>query len=65
MFLKQSDEARENEAECNPDVCPYADGHFDRINDAMYDLLTHEDHFTGKTAGICRKVSGVSVRIQS
>lgn len=45
-FLKQSDEVRENEAECNPDVCPYADGHFDRINDAMYDLLTHEDHFT-------------------
>lgn len=25
-FLKQSDEVRENEAECNPDVCPYADG---------------------------------------
>ncbi|MDE7321957.1 MAG: ATP-dependent DNA helicase [Lachnospiraceae bacterium] len=45
-FLKQSDEERENEAECNPAACPYADGHFDRINDAMYDLLTHEDHFT-------------------
>lgn len=45
-FLKQSDEERGNEAECNPAVCPYADGHFDRINDAMYDLLTHEDHFT-------------------
>ncbi|MDE7416557.1 MAG: ATP-dependent DNA helicase [Lachnospiraceae bacterium] len=37
---------RTNEAECNPDVCPYANGHFDRINDAMYDLLTHEEHFT-------------------
>lgn len=34
------------EVECNPDACPYANGHFDRINDAMYDLLTHEDHFT-------------------
>lgn len=34
------------EAECNPDACPYADGHFDRINDAMYDFLVHEDHFT-------------------
>lgn len=45
-FLKQSDEERGNEAECNPAACPYADGHFDRINDAMYDLLTHEDHFT-------------------
>jgi len=33
-------------AECNPDACPYADGHFDRINEAVYDLLMHEDHFT-------------------
>ena len=34
-----------DEAECNPDACPYANGHFDRINEAMYDLLTHEDGF--------------------
>ena len=34
------------ECECNPDNCPYAKGHFDRINDAMYDLLTHEAHFS-------------------
>ena len=34
------------ECECNPDNCPYAKGHFDRINDAMYDLLTHEEHFS-------------------
>ncbi len=33
------------ETECNPEHCPYAKGHFDRINDAMYDLLTHESHF--------------------
>ena len=33
------------ETECNPDHCPYAKGHFDRINAAMYDLLTHEAHF--------------------
>ena len=32
--------------ECNPDACPYAKGHYDRINEAMYDLLVHEDHFT-------------------
>ena len=32
--------------ECNPDVCPYAKGHFDRINDAMYDLLINEDEFS-------------------
>jgi Rad3-related DNA helicase len=35
-----------NEVECNPDACPYANGHYDRINDAMYDLLTKENHFT-------------------
>lgn len=34
------------ETECNPENCPYAKGHFDRINDAMYDLLTHEAHFS-------------------
>ena len=32
--------------ECNPKDCPYAKGHYDRINDAMYDLLTTEDAFT-------------------
>ena len=33
------------ETECNPEYCPYAKGHYDRINDAMYDLLTHSDNF--------------------
>lgn len=28
---------------CNPDACPYADGHFDRVNDAVFDLITHSD----------------------
>lgn len=32
--------------ECNPEGCTRAKGHFDRINDAMYDLLTREDSFT-------------------
>lgn len=27
-------------AECNPEACPYAKGHFDRVNDAVYDLIT-------------------------
>lgn len=46
-FLKQEEENDEqHEAECNPDACPYADGHFDRINDAMYDLLMHENSFS-------------------
>lgn len=29
--------------ECNPSACPYAKGHFDRVNDAMYDILVHTD----------------------
>lgn len=44
-FMKQEETTKE-EAECNPEACSYADGHYDRINDAMYDLLTHEAHFT-------------------
>lgn len=34
------------ETECNPVHCPYAKGHFDRINEAVYDLLLHADSFT-------------------
>lgn len=34
------------EAECNPEYCPYAKGHYDRINDAIYDLLTCSDNFS-------------------
>lgn len=33
------------EAECNPEYCPYANGHYDRINDAVYDMLTGLDNF--------------------
>lgn len=31
--------------ECNPEKCPYARGHFDRINDAVYELWTTEQHY--------------------
>lgn len=34
------------ETECNPDHCPYAKGHYDRINDAVYGLLTSVHSFT-------------------
>ena len=34
------------EPDCNPVTCPYANGHYDRINDAIYDLLMHEDSFS-------------------
>ncbi len=33
------------ETECNPQYCSYAKGHYDRINDAVYDLLMHESGF--------------------
>ena len=33
------------ECNCNPVDCPYAKGHFDRINDAIYELITGEDCF--------------------
>lgn len=28
---------------CNPDACPYAKGHYDRINDALLDILQAND----------------------
>lgn len=31
------------ETSCNPDDCPYAKGHFERVNDAVYELLMQED----------------------
>ncbi|MCM1046215.1 MAG: ATP-dependent DNA helicase [Candidatus Gastranaerophilales bacterium] len=33
-------------AECNPESCPYAKGHYDRINDALFALLTGAESFT-------------------
>lgn len=31
------------EMECNPVNCPYAKGHYDRVNDAVYDLYTNHE----------------------
>ena len=31
------------ETACNPEACPYAKGHFDRVNDAVYDMLMSND----------------------
>lgn len=28
---------------CDPDHCPYAKGHFDRVNDAILDIFSHEN----------------------
>ncbi|MCM1188782.1 MAG: ATP-dependent DNA helicase [bacterium] len=33
------------ETECIPEYCPYAKGHYDRINDAVFDLLTSQESF--------------------
>lgn len=32
-----------DKTECNPDYCPYAKGHYDRINDAIYEMITETD----------------------
>ena len=37
------------ECECNPGNCPYAKGHFDRINDAIFEIITTEDNFDRET----------------
>ena len=34
------------EMDCNPSNCTRAKGHYDRVNDAVYDLITTEDDFT-------------------
>lgn len=34
------------EMDCNPVHCPYAKGHYDRVNDAVFELLQREDVFT-------------------
>ena len=34
------------EMECNPVHCPYAKGHYDRVNDAVFNLLLKEDVFS-------------------
>ena len=34
------------ETECNPDHCPYAKGHFDRVNEAVFDILHLEQDIT-------------------
>ena len=31
---------------CNPDECPRAKGHFDRVNDCVYEMLTKEGRIT-------------------
>lgn len=37
------------ECNCNPDYCEFAKGHFNRVNDALYDLLLQNDRITRET----------------
>ena len=37
------------EVDCNPVHCPYAKGHFDRVNDAVYELWTMKDSYGRET----------------
>lgn len=34
------------EMDCNPVHCPYAKGHYDRVNDAVFDLIENNDLIT-------------------
>ncbi|MCQ2491896.1 MAG: ATP-dependent DNA helicase [Lachnospiraceae bacterium] len=36
----------QEEVECNPTACPYAKGHYDRINEALYAILVNETVYT-------------------
>ncbi|SHK06971.1 ATP-dependent DNA helicase [Hespellia stercorisuis] len=31
------------ETDCSPESCPYAKGHYDRVNDAVFDMITSTD----------------------
>lgn len=35
--------------ECNPETCPYAKGHFDRVNEAVFDILHLEQEMDRET----------------
>ena len=37
------------ERNCNPEDCPYAKGHFDRVNDAMFAILTEREDYDRNT----------------
>lgn len=35
--------------DCNPAACPYAKGHFDRVNECLYAMITKEERFGRET----------------
>ena len=38
-----------DETKCDPGYCPYARGHFDRVNDAVYELWTTKSRYVRET----------------
>ena len=46
MLTAKEKICRTGETECNPEACPYAKGHYDRVNDAVYALITENDSVT-------------------
>ena len=40
-------------AECNPQHCEWAKGHFDRINDAIFELMTTKEHYSREEIEAC------------
>ena len=58
------------ETECNPAACPYAKGHYDRVNSAVYDIITHETMFDrerieeyGKKHQVCPFELGLDISL--
>lgn len=58
------------EMECNPVTCPYAKGHYDRVNSAVYDIITHETMFDrekieeyGKKHQVCPFELGLDISL--
>ena len=42
VFICAKEKVCKYEKQCKPETCPYAKGHFDRINNAVFDILTNE-----------------------
>ena len=38
-----------DEVNCRPDMCRYAKGHFDRVNEAVFDLINNKDSWDRET----------------
>lgn len=39
----------QDEPDCNPEICPRAKGHFDRVNAAVFELINAADNMTRET----------------